>query len=133
MPYLFDFDAGNKVLRVRYIGQIGDELIKECYKATPSAVLKTNPRAMIIDLSEVTSFDVSTYMIHELASFKPTVKDPAVPRIIVAPTAYLFGMSRMFQILGGSTRPMLQVLRSSDEAYTELGVKGPTFQRLPTE
>ena len=133
MPYLFDFDAGNRILRVRYIGPIGDELIKQCYKATPSAVVRTNPRAMIIDLTEVTSFDVSTYTIHDLAGYKPTVKDPAVPRIIVAPTAYLFGMSRMFQILGGSTRPMLQVLKSADEAYAELGVQGPTFHPLPAE
>jgi hypothetical protein len=59
------------------------------------------------------------------------VKDPSVPRIIVAPTPYLFGMSRMFQILGESKRPMLQVLSSTDEAYAQLDIAKPEFKPLP--
>ena len=56
---------------------------------------------MIIDLSDVPELTYTTQTISvELADLKPTVKDPSVPRIIVAPTPYLFGMSRMFQILG---------------------------------
>jgi hypothetical protein len=31
----------------------------------------------------------------------PDLAGPSVLRIIVTPTPYLFGMSRMFQILGG--------------------------------
>ncbi len=131
MPYRFDLDSGNRILRLSYIGQISDELIKKAYKATPNAVQRTNPRGMIIDLSDVTEFNVSTQTIHELADLKPTVKDPSVPRIIVAPTPYLFGMSRMFQILGGQTRPMLQVMNSTDAAYTELDIKKPKFEPLP--
>ena len=130
MSYGFDFDPANGILRLRYIGQISDELIKEAYKATPAAVLKTNPRGMIIDLTEVTAFDVSTQTIHELAAYQPTVKDPSVPRIIVAPTPYLFGMSRMFQILGEHKRPMLRVVRSPDEAYAQLDVMKPKFKPL---
>ena len=130
MSYRFDFDPANGILCLRYIGQISDELIKKAYKATPAAVLKTNPRGMIIDLTEVTAFDVSTQTIHELADYQPTVKDPSVPRIIVAFTSYLFGMSRMFQILGEHKRPMLQVVRSPDEAYAQLDVKKPKFKPL---
>ena len=132
MPYQFDLDPGNKILRLRYIGQISNELIKKAYKATPQAVDQTNPRAMIIDLSEVTSFDVSIQTIHELADYKPTVKDPSVPRIIVAPSTYMFGMSRMFQILGGHKRPMLQVVKSANEAYSQLDVTKPKFEPLPS-
>ena len=130
MTYRFDLDRANRILRLSYIGKISDELIKKAYKATPGAVQQTDPRGMIIDLSDVTEFNVSTQTIHELADFKPTVKDPSVPRIIVAPTPYLFGMSRMFQILGGQTRPMLQVMNSADAAYQELGVKTPQFEPL---
>ncbi len=133
MPYRFDLDPVNRILRVRYVGQIGDELIKECYQATPQAVTRTNPRAVIIDLSEATAFDVSPQTIHELARFKPTVKDPSVPRIIVAPTAYMFGMARMFQIMGGQTRPMLQVMKSADEAYALLDVAKVKFEPLAKE
>lgn len=131
MTYRFDHDAAHGILRLRYIGKISDELIKQAYKATPEAVLKTNPRGMIVDLTEVTQFDVSTQTIHELADYQPTVKDPSVPRIIVAPTPYLFGMSRMFQILGEHTRPMLQVMSSADEAYAQLEVTEPKFKPLP--
>jgi hypothetical protein len=131
VTYRFDHDAAHGILRLRYIGQISDELIKKAYKATPAAVMKTNPRGMIIDLSEVTKFDVSPQTIHELAEYQPTVKDPSVPRIIVAPTPYLFGMSRMFQILGESKRPMLQVLSSADEAYAQLDIAKPEFKPLP--
>ena len=131
MTYRFDHDAAHGILRLRYIGKISDELIKKAYKATPEAVLKTNPRGMIVDLTEVTQFDVSTQTIHELADYQPTVKDPSVPRIIVAPTPYLFGMSRMFQILGEHTRPMLQVMSSADEAYAQLEVTEPKFKPLP--
>jgi len=130
VSYRFDFDPANGILCLRYIGQISDELIKKAYKATPAAVLKTNPRGMIIDLTEVTAFDVSTQTIHELAAYQPTVKDPSVPRIIVAPTPYLFGMSRMFQILGEHKRPMLRVVRSPDEAYARLDVVKPKFKPL---
>jgi hypothetical protein len=131
VTYRFDHDAAHGILRLRYIGKISDELIKKAYKATPEAVLKTNPRGMIVDLTEVTQFDVSTQTIHELADYQPTVKDPSVPRIIVAPTPYLFGMSRMFQILGEHTRPMLQVMSSADEAYAQLEVTEPKFKPLP--
>lgn len=130
MSYRFDLDPANGILRLSYIGQISDELIKKAYKATPAAVLKTNPRGMIIDLTEVTAFDVSTQTIHELADYQPTVKDPSVPRIIVAPTPYLFGMSRMFQILGEHKRPRLQVVRSPDEAYAQLDVVKAKFKPL---
>ena len=128
MTYRFDHDAVHGILRLSYIGQISDELIKQAYKATPAAVLKTNPRGMIIDLSEVTAFDVSPHTIHELADYQPTVKDPSVPRIIVAPTPHLFGMSRMFQILGEHRRPMLRVVSSTDEAYAQLDVSQPEFK-----
>jgi len=131
VPYRFDIDRTNRILRLGYIGQISDELIRKAYKATPKAVQQTDPRGMIIDLSDVTEFNVSTQTIHELADLKPTVKDPSVPRIIVAPTPYLFGMSRMFQILGGQTRPMLQVMNSVNEAYSELNLKEPKFEPLP--
>jgi hypothetical protein len=130
VSYRFEHDAANRILRLSYIGKVSDELIKQAYRATPKAVDRTNPRGMIIDLSEVTAFDVSPQTIHELADYQPTVKDPSVPRIIVAPTPYLFGMSRMFQILGEQTRPMLQVMKSADEAYAQLNVTQPNFETL---
>ena len=67
MTYRFDLDPAQRILRLSYIGRITDDLIKKAYKATPKAVQQTNPRGMIIDLSDVTEFNVSTQTIHELA------------------------------------------------------------------
>ena len=52
------------------------------------------------------------------------------PRFIVAPDIFLYGISRMFQIVGSDTRPLLQVVRSMDQALTALGVQSPNFEPL---
>jgi hypothetical protein len=133
VSYRFEFDRMNGILRLRHEGPVSGESLIQAYKATPTAVQRCNPRAIIIDLSQVTSFDVSSHTIHEVAGFEPTVPDPGTPRIIVAPTAYLYGMSRMFQILGAETRPQLQVVQSQEAAYAELDVAAPGFEVLPLE
>jgi hypothetical protein len=37
---------------------------------------------------------------------------------------------RMFQIVGESSRPLLHVVRTVDEALTALGVESPHFEPL---
>ncbi len=56
--------------------------------------------------------------------------DATRPRIIVAPGAVAFGLSRMFQMLGESTRPLLEVVRTMDEALTALGIQSAHFEPL---
>lgn len=43
------------------------------------------------------------------------------------PQIFIYGLARMFQILGEKNRPELQVVRTLDEAYTMLGVEFPDF------
>ena len=44
---------------------------------------------------------MSAELIREMANEEPAVTDPAKrPRIVIAPTAVGFGLSRMFQIVG---------------------------------
>ena len=133
VPYRFEFDGINAILRVNYQGEVTDSCLVACYRATPAAVIRSNPRAVVIDLSAVTRFDVSRGTIHQLADLPPTVSDPATPRIIVAPTPYLFGMSRMFQMLGAETRPRLHVVNSLDEAHDMLGVSDQHYAPLSME
>jgi hypothetical protein len=54
------------------------------------------------------------------------------PRIIVAPTEVGFGLARMFQIQGEVTRPLLEVMRTLDEALVRLGIPSPHFEPLET-
>jgi len=66
-----------------------------------------------------------------LANEEPAVTDPAKrPRIVIAPTAVGFGLSRMFQIVGESKRPLLEVVRTMDEALAALGIQSPQFEPL---
>jgi hypothetical protein len=52
------------------------------------------------------------------------------PRFIVAPATVGFGLSRMFQIVGEPTRPLLSVVRTLDEALAALDCQFPHFQIL---
>ena len=131
VPYHFEWDRLNAILRVCSEGRVDDECAKSCYHDTRAAVSRTSPRAVIIDLSGVTEYEVSPSTISEIAALEPTVSDPSIPRIVVATTTYVFGMSRMLQILGGETRPMLNVVRSLAEAYAQLAVSEAHYQPLP--
>jgi len=41
-----------------------------------------------------------------------------------------FGLSRMFQTLGESTQPLLEVVRTMDEALAALGIPAARFEPL---
>jgi len=83
----------------------------------------------IWDLSCVTEFAVSNEFIRQLANQEPAMADATSrPRIIVAPDTVGFGLSRMFQLMGESTRPLLNVVRTMGEALAELNIQSPHFQ-----
>jgi hypothetical protein len=93
---------------------------------------ETDAQAAIFDFSQVTEFALSTPYIQQLARQKPSMKNAADRRrVIVAPEGVGFGLSRMFQAMGESTRPLLAVVRTLDEALEALGVQSPRFEPLP--
>jgi hypothetical protein len=128
MPYIFEFAKSESILRCTFGGSVDDDLLKEYYRAAATVVEKLQPRAAITDFSVVASFDVSPDTIARLARSAPVMTDATAPRFIVAPSAHLFGMARMFQIIGEPTRAALRVVRSLPEAYAALGVKEPIFE-----
>jgi hypothetical protein len=129
VPYQFEFDETNRILRCRFDGRVTDEDLKESYRLAAEYMAQTDPRAAITDLSAVTSFEVSPETIRELAKSAP-LPDPNRPRCIVAPSSNVFGMARMFEIEGEVTRPNLHVVRTLEEAWAILGVQGLTFEPL---
>src|ERR1044071_5576134 len=101
MPYRFDFDSVNKILRAKFGGHVDDEEMRRYYfKDARRLVADFDFRYAIVDFAEVTEFDVSPSMVREMASYKPVVAD--VPIFIVAPAPHIFGTSRMFQIQGSA-------------------------------
>jgi hypothetical protein len=128
MPYHFEFAPVERVFRCRMEGRVTDEQILEYYGLVGKYVDLTKPRAGILDLSGVTSWEVSNETVRSLARSLPAMMDASLPRFIVAPAAHLFGTARMFQILGEGTRPELRVTRSLDETYAALGISSPKYE-----
>ncbi len=128
MSCQFEFDLKNSVLRARFEGLVTDQIITEFYACAGEYVARTLPRATIVDFSAITSFVASSSTMFVLAKSEPALKDPEIIRVIIAPGPRVFGMSRVFEIVGESTRPSLRVVRSLEEAFAVLGVRDPQFE-----
>lgn len=130
MPYTFDFDSANRILRCRLKGLVSDEVLKDFFLAGSQYAIRTQPSAGVVDLSAVTSFDVSTPAIKALARSAPVLHDSELRRVVIAPSPGIYGMMRMFEMEGESMRPGLQVVRSEREAWAILAVRNPRFEPL---
>ncbi len=132
MPYIFDFDLANGILRCCLSGEVTDEVLKDFFQAGSQYAVRTHPAAGVVDLSAVTSFEVSTPAIKALARSTPVLHDPDLRRVVIAPSPGIYGMMRMFEMEGEGTRPGLQVVRSEREAWAILAVRNPQFQPVDT-
>jgi hypothetical protein len=131
MGYRFEFDAANELLVCRFEGQLTDELLADAYRAVRKYSTVTGARAGIWDLSLVDEFAVSSDFIRQLAKQEPAMGDASNrPGVIVASDTVGFGLSRMFQLIGEQSRPLLHVVRTFNQALAELDVRSPDFQPL---
>jgi hypothetical protein len=130
MPYRFEFDSTNRIIRCRLEGLITDEDIKECYRNAERYALQTDPLSGIMDMSAVTSFAVSANTVRELATSPPAMPNPERLRVLIAPSPQVFGIARMFEMLGQDKRPELHVVHSEKEALAILGVPETKFEPI---
>lgn len=130
MPYQIVYDPTNRILRARFEGCVTEDELKEVYRLGQAQAPRIDPHAGITDFSDVTTLAFSPETIYELATSTPIMPDPSRPVVFVAPTPHIFGMARMFEILGGETRPNLHVVRSLEEAYAVLDVREPQFEPI---
>jgi len=133
MSYQFEFDSRNQILRARFEREATDEDLKEYYRLAREYAPRIDPRACILDFSAVTSFEVSSQMIYDLAHSAPAIPDPMRLRIVVAPTPHIFGMARMLQIEAEQTRPNLHVVQKLGEACAILGIQKLKFKPIQPE
>ena len=126
MNIVVDFDAKNNILRATLVGSMTGAILLELY-AKATKYIESHPSCRgILDFSRVTDFEVSSDAIRQVAAAPPAL--PAgYMRVLVIPQIFIYGLARMFQILGEKTRPELQVVRTMDEAYHLLGVESPEF------
>ncbi len=126
MNFVVDFDAKNNILRCTLEGRMTGVILLDLYARAVKYMESHPPCRGILDFSGVTDFEVSSEAIRQVATAPPAL--PAgYMRVLVIPQIFIYGLARMFQILGEKNRPELQVVRTLDEAYLLLGVEFPEF------
>jgi hypothetical protein len=130
MALRFEFDRTNKILLIQVDGRVTDESLTELYQAGRKYSIATDASALIVDFSSVVEFAICNEIVRELARQAPAMPDATRPRIIVAPQTHAFGLFRMFQLMGDSTRPLLTIVRTMEEAFTALKVRSSEFEPL---
>jgi hypothetical protein len=131
MAFRFEFDPVNKILLARFEGQLTNESAAEYHDALGKNWRATDARAGIWDLSATTDFAVASDFLRNLARREPI--SPGLtshPRFIVVPVTAGYGLMRMFQIAGESSRPLLHVVHTVDEALAKLGAQSAHFEPL---
>ena len=129
MTSSFEFDQVNKVVCWRLRGEVSEPLFMESLAFVKQILSDTKPAKGIIDFSAVTAFHVSAQAIRQVAGSAP-IFPTSMPRVIVASSDHVFGMSRMFASLTEEVRTDVQVVRTMQEAFDLLGIKSPQFQAL---
>jgi len=130
MPYTFDFDWRNRIVRVRLHGRVTDSELREIYREGFRINFKSQPAAGLMDVSEITSVEVSAATVRELAKASPITLQESLPRVIIAPSAKAYALARLFERLSKATRPNLHVVRTEEEAFGIIGAKEPKFDPL---
>jgi hypothetical protein len=125
MGFVMDFDPRNSILRVTISDGFTDQIMRDICTAI-SKFVASHPCRGIVDYSKVTMFEPSSEAVRTLASSKPAF--PAGRTcIFVCPKDLIFGMARMYQMLGERTRPDLQLARTLDAVYHLLRAEAPEF------
>ena len=129
MAHHFEFDLENKILLVVMEGEVDGREIQESNARIREHVEKLKPVAGIGDFTAVTKLTVSSSVLRSTA-LQPSPYPDETPRFIVAPTDYLFGMARMYELVADRPQAALRVVRTREAALAELGVKNARFERV---
>ena len=131
MSYEFDFDSTNRILRCRFEGRVTAEELRDYLQIVGRYIAITGPRGGITDLSAVTTVEATYEAIRRLAKIKPAVPLMDRPRIVLAASDHIYGITRMFEIEAEDLRPNLHVVRTWNEAGAILGVQEFHFEPIP--
>ena len=122
MGVFLSLDEESRVLYIRFEGIVTDDVLLYRYQQVREWVAVHGYSSSISDFSEVTSFKVTSVGVKQLVAHSPLVPDEFL-RVVVAPQDIAFGMTRMFGILGSSTRSRVDAVHTLAEAYRLIGVE----------
>lgn len=131
MPFRFAFDPAHEMFYCEFSGEMNDKSLIDYYAAAAVHIRNTKPRMAVLEFKDITKVEVSTAALSLLADSPPILPALAKPRLLIAPTDVVYGECRAFEMMGGGTRPALQIVRTLEEAYSLLGVSNPQFEPLP--
>jgi hypothetical protein len=129
MPHHFEFDSEHRILRLVLEGDVEGEEFLQLNAEIRAQARRWSPVAGITDDGGITNFNVSSQNLRS-AALEGSPYPPATPRYIVAPSDYLFGMARMYELVGNHAEGRLQVVRKLEEALDDLGVSKAKFERV---
>jgi hypothetical protein len=126
--HILDFDPEHRVLRVTLTGVLTEAAFLAAREDVAHFIQIEGPCHGILDFREVSKFDISADFVRELAEEPPTFPVNTI-RVCVASQPVIYGMIRMFQIIGAETREELHVVKTMKEAYALLGFQSLDFSR----
>jgi len=122
-----DFDELHQVMLIRFAGRVTDEVLLSHFQRVRGWLTAHGPCSSITDFSDVTSFEVTAQAVRQLAAGAPLVPNDFL-RVVIAPQDEVFGMVRMFEMLGSATRDRVYIVRTISEAYEVTGIDSPGFR-----
>jgi hypothetical protein len=128
MGLFLSLDDVNHVLFIRFEGVVTDQVLLTRYQQAREWMANHGPISSVTDFTDVTSFEVTAQGVNLLAANSPLVPDGFL-RVVVAPQDEVYGMSRMFEMMGSLTRNRVDIVRTMAEAYAVTGITKP--QPLP--
>ena len=126
MEYVIDLDPTHEVLRVTMTGIVTDPVFREIYASLTRFAATGGPYALILDMSGVTSNQLSIETIRDMAKKAPAVP-VGRPHVVVAPRPEDYGVGYMFELLRDGMGGQFHLVLSVDEAYAMLGVSSENF------
>jgi len=121
------FDRKHRVLLITYAKVGSPASALATYAAVERFVATEGPCSVLADLSAIEKVEIPGDFVRSLA-WMPTVIPPGQQRVVVAPRADVYGLSRMFQLYKDAMSSDVQVVHTLEEAYSLLGLQSPDFE-----
>jgi len=122
-------DESKRILLIRFEGVITDKVLLDGYRRMRLWYAANGFCGNISDFSGVSSFEVTGAAVRGLASNTPLVPGNFV-RIINAPQDEVYGMSRMFEMMGSERGNRVDIVRNIEDAYGLAGIEGTEFRTI---
>lgn len=129
MPHHFEFDFEHKILRLVLEGDMEGEEFLRLNAEIRMYAERLRPLAGIADAAAIERFNVSSQALRS-AALQGSPYPTTTPRYIIAPTDYLFGLARMYELVGSHSEGRFHVVRKLEEALADLGVAQTKFERV---